>query len=223
MKIKNLDSVEVDKHHKVVAGKDGHYLVKKAKSDLDKRLSESEEVDLLASFTYKNHKSNALRNKWIVQMFLNTGLRVNEMASLKMYDVLDATGEVKKVLELRPETAKRAKSRQIPLNAVAREAVTYFSINGTKPLTSALISKKNGDPLTRRSLQDVVRNSGLRAGVERLIGPHTLRHTFLSKVYVKHKNVKITQQLAGHSDPKLTMQLYTHTTIDEMAEAVEDL
>ncbi len=223
MKIKDLNDIEVDQHHKVVAGKDGHYLVKKVKSELDKRLSESEEELLLGSFTYANHKSNAERNKHIIILLLNTGLRVNELASLHVYDVLESTGEVKSTLEVRPETAKRGKARQIPLNAAAKEAVFYFTGASGKPLTSHLISKRNGEPLTRRSLQDIVKNSGLRAGITRLIGPHTLRHTFLSKVYTKSKNVKITQQLAGHSDPKLTMRLYTHTTLDEMAEAVEDM
>ena len=89
--------------------------------------------------------------------------------------------------------------------------------------TVPLLRKKDGGALTKRAIQDIVKNSCLRAGIDRLIGPHVLRHTFLSKVYAKHKNIKITQQLAGHSDPKLTLEMYTHTTLDEMADAVEDL
>lgn len=217
------DKIEVDDHHKKVNGKNGVYLVKKVKSDLDKRLTAAEEDLLLSSFTYENHKSNAERNKGIIVLFLNTGLRVGEMSQLKLYDVFEMQGDLKDVLIVRPEIAKRNKSRQIPLNASAKEALR--SLIGNKPtdLTSAILKKKNGAPLTRRSIQDIVKNACLRAGIGRLIGPHVLRHTFLSKVYANTKNVKITQQLAGHTDPKLTMQMYTHTTIDEMAEAVEGL
>lgn len=217
------DNLGVNTHHKKVNGKNGIYLVKKVKSDLDKRLTAAEEEMLLASFTYENHKSNAERNKNIIVLFLNTALRVGEIAQLKMYDVFEMQGELKDILIVRAEIAKRNKSRQIPLNSSAKEALR--SIIGNKPadLTSALLTKKDGSPLTRRSIQDIVKNACLRAGINRLIGPHVLRHTFLSKVYAKHKDIKITQQLAGHTDPKLTIQMYTHTTLDEMAKAVEDL
>jgi site-specific recombinase XerD len=216
-------TIEVDEHHKKVNGKNGVYLVKKVKSDLDKRLTAAEEQLLLTSFTYENHKSNAERNRSIIMLFLNTGLRVGEMAQLKLYDVFEMQGELKDVLVVRPEIAKRNKSRQIPLNGSAKESLRTLIGNNPKDLTSSILKKNNGDPLTRRSIQDIVKNACLRAGIDRLIGPHVLRHTFLSKVYANTKNVKITQQLAGHTDPKLTMQMYTHTTIDEMTDAVEGL
>lgn len=145
------------------------------------------------------------------------------MAQLKMYDIFEMAGEIKDVLIVRPEIAKRNKSRQIPLNSQAVEAIRTLVGNKPEDLTTSLLRKNNGKPLSRRSIQDIVKNSCLRAGINRLIGPHVLRHTFLSKVYAKHKDIKITQQLAGHTDPKLTMQMYTHTTIDEMSAALEDL
>lgn len=212
-----------DEHHKVVDGKNGKYLVKKVKSDLDKRLNESEEALLLASFTKENHGGHAERNRAIITFLLNTGLRVAEFSHLKVYDVLKSDGDVKETLEVRPETAKRNKGRQVPLNTNAKEAIRILIGNASPGLTDSLIRKNDESPLSRRSIQDIVKNAGLRAGVTRLIGPHALRHTFLSKVYMKTKNVKVTQQLAGHSDPKMTMQLYTHTTMDEMASAVEEL
>jgi len=220
---KEETSVVVDEHHKKVNGKNGVYIVKRVKSELDKRLNQEEEELLLASFTYENHKSNAQRNKSIITLFLNTGLRVGEVSQLKLFDFFTIQGELKKVLVVRSEIAKRKKSRQIPLNSNAREAIRFLIGNEKSDLQAPLLSKKDGTALTRRSIQDIVKNSCLRAGINRLVGPHALRHTFLSKVYASSKDLKITQQLAGHSDPKLTMQLYTHTTLDEMADAVEGI
>ena len=221
------ESEELDpnlkEHYKKVNGKNGTYLVKRVKSELDKRLSQSEEEQLLASFTYENHKSQADRNRSIIVLFLNTGLRVGEMSQLKLFDIFEVGGEIKKILTIRPEIAKRKKSRQIPLNSAAIDAIRTLVGNERVNLGDPLLKKKSGAPLTRRALQDIVKNSCLRAGIDRLVGPHVLRHTFLSKVYAKHKDVKITQQLAGHADPKLTMQLYTHTTMDAMIDALDDL
>ena len=213
----------LEEHFKKVNGKNGTYLVKRVKSDLDKRLSRSEEQQLMESFNYENHKSNADRNKNIVILFLNTGLRVGEMAQICLFDIFEMGGELKKILTIRPEIAKRNKTRQIPINSAAKEAIRSLVGNSRINLSDALLQKNTGGPLSRRALQDIVKNSCLRAGIDRLIGPHVLRHTFLSKVYAKHKDVKITQQLAGHADPKLTMQLYTHTTMDAMIDALEDL
>lgn len=221
--MKKIPGQVVDLHHKEVNGKNGTYIVKKVKSDLDKRLDRDEEEALLASFTYENHKSKAERNKAIILFFLNTGLRVGEAAQVKVYDFMAIGGEIKNTLIVRPEIAKRKKSRQIPLNSTAKEAIRTLIGNKITDITIPLLRKKNEEALTKRAIQDIVKNSCLRAGIDRLVGPHALRHTFLSKVYAKHKNIKITQQLAGHSDPKLTLDMYTHTTLDEMADAVEDL
>lgn len=205
-----------EEHYKEVRG----YRVKKTKSDLEKRLTEEEVTRLLSSFTYDNHKNYVKRNKAIVELFLNTALRVGEVAGLQVSDVLKLNGSIKKLLDVRPETAKRRKARQVPLNMKARECIAILLEGRDPEYNDGLIVDKSNRHLSKRALQHIITNSCLRAGIDRLVGPHTLRHTCLSRLYEKTKNIKIVQTIAGHSDSKLTIDFYTHATLDGLTEAM---
>lgn len=206
-----------DEMYKDVRG----YKVKIKKSLVEKRLTSDEERTLLDSIVYDTHKKYWERNKAIILFLLNTGLRVGEFQKLVVSDVMAMSGKPKTMLDVRPSTAKRKKARQVPLNDLAREAITSL-LKGRDELgfNDPLTSKPDGKALSRRAIQEVVHSSSLKAGINRQIFPHTLRHTFLSKIYSKTGNLKITQTLAGHSNSKLTMDLYVHTTMEEMEDAV---
>lgn len=206
--------------YKIVQG----YKVKRKKTELEKRLTESEARTLLESINQETHKSFWKRNKAIVQLLLNTALRVGELSQLKLYDVVTVGGMVKDVLDVREEIAKRKKCRNIPLNRNAKEAIKVL-VEGRPEaaIDDALIVKPNGQPLSYRAIQHVVTTSALKAGLDRLVGCHTLRHTCLSKLYEKTTNVKIVQTIAGHAQSKITIDLYTHATMDGLSKAVQTL
>ena len=200
------------------------YKVKIKKSEIEKRLTEDEEKILLESINQETHKNYWERNKAIVLFLLNTGLRVAEFQKLLVSDVINMGKKPKSTLDVRPSTAKRGKARHVPLNENAKKAITILLKNREElcyndPLVVGLKNK----PLSRRAIQEVVHTASLKAGINRQVFPHMLRHTFLSKVYNKTGNLKITQSLAGHSNSKITMDMYVHTTMEEMTDAVDSL
>lgn len=209
-----------DPHYKIVQG----YRVKKKKSDLEKRLTLEEAEQLLSSINFENHKNYWRRNKAIIEFMLHTALRVGEVSQLVVSDVISVSGKPKTLLDVRPETAKRKKARQIPLNDTARAAVQVLLEGRDPSFNDALITKPNGKRLSKRGVQNIVTTSALKANITRLVGAHMLRHTCLSEVYENTGgNAKITQQIAGHSNPSLTLRLYAHTSLTAMAEAMGTL
>jgi len=210
----------MDTGFKVVKG----HTVKTKKTEMEKRLSQEEVELLLASITPETHKSFWKRNRAIILFLLHTGLRVAEICGLRIHDVLTMGGKVKGVVDLRAEIAKRKKPRHIPLNDTAQQCVKDL-IEGRDNVayTDPFLGKKDGKPLTKRAVQDIVTNACLKAGINRLIGPHTLRHSCLSRLYEKTGNIKIVQVLAGHSNASLTINLYTHVTMDGLTEAMKVL
>lgn len=206
-----------DNDFKIVNG----YRVKKKKSELEKRLTSEESALLLASITPETHKNYWRRNKAIIEFMLHTALRVGELSKLQIFDIVTASGKIKTVLDVRAEIAKRKKPRHVPLNETAQAAVRTL-LEGRDPVfNDPFIVKPNGSRLTKRGIQNVVTMTALKAGINRLVGAHVLRHSCLSRIYEITKDVKITQTLAGHSNPALTMRLYTHTSIDGMSEALK--
>jgi len=202
----------------------GGHKVKAKKTDLEKRLTDEEVEILLSSITWDTHKSFWKRNKAVVQFLLHTALRIGEVANLKLSDVLQIDGKVKTMLDVRAAIAKRQKARHVPLNKKAQEAIKILVEERPEAyMDSALVVKKNGNPLSRRALQGIVTTSGLKAGLNRLIGPHTLRHTCLSGLYEKTKNIKVVQTIAGHSKAQLTIDLYTHATMEGLSKAMDTL
>ena len=200
------------------------FTVKKKKTQLEKRLTAAEAETLLASITPETHKRYWRRNKAVIQFILNTGLRVSEVAGLKLSDVLNVNGKVKILLDVRSEIAKRKKARQVPLNTTAQAAVRDLLLDRPEPgFNDSLVVTPKGRPLSVRMIQHLVTLSCLKAGILRLVGPHNLRHTCLSKLYEKTGNVKICQVVAGHSKASTTMDLYVHPTLDGISEAMKTL
>jgi len=205
---------------KVVKG----FTVKAKKTKLEKRLTKAEAEALVASITPEVHKGYWKRNRAIIIFLLNTGLRVGEFSKLKLSDVLAVSGSVKGILDVRAEIAKRKKARHVPLNATAQQAVRDL-LEGRPEATfeDSLTTRPDGKPLSKRAIQDVVTITALKAGINRLVGAHCLRHTCLSRLYEKTTNIKIVQTVAGHSSSRLTIDLYTHATMDSLADAMKTL
>ena len=127
-------------------------------------------------------------------------------------------GQYKEILDVRPEIAKRCKARQIPLNKKAYEALDLLiDIKMGIPYDAKIVS------ISPRQVREVVAQASIRSGLNRIACPHSLRHTFLSKVYAKKKDIAITQKLAGHSSPATTIGIYVHPQMEDIKDAVKDI
>lgn len=194
------------------------------KTDIEKILSKEELEMLAGSFDYERHNNYWHRNKYIFQFLLNTGLRVGESSQLKIFDVMSPNGQVKDVLLVRGETAKRKKTRHIPLNDLAKEAVRKLIDKRNVEFSDSLFVHLDGKtPMTARALQNMVGSSLKKAGITRPFSIHGIRHTALSHLFRKTNNLPLVSRIAGHNSTHLTASLYCHPSMEELAEGMKKL
>ena len=85
---------------------------------------------------------------------------------------------------------------------------------GKPAAAEALFLNRYGQRLSRRSIEKLVRHHAAQAGLRDGIHPHTLRHTFASHMLEGEADLRVIQELLGHSSPTTT-QIYTHITKQE--------
>jgi site-specific recombinase XerD len=161
----------------------------------------------------------ARRNYALMQLMVQTGLRVSEVASLL---VDDATVHARSG-SIRVREGKGRKARDVPLNATARRAVRQY-LESREEVTpdEALFFSKRGTPMSIRSVQAVVTELGRRAKIERVrVSAHTLRHTFALN-YLKHNPGKLVElaSLLGHESLDTTA-IYTRPSAEDLAADLE--
>jgi integrase/recombinase XerC len=121
------------------------------------------------------------RNLAILQLFLQTGIRVAEMASLTFSDLTISNRRG----SLRMREGKGAREREIPLNKAARLAISAHSQTLKEPPApdAPLFGSERGTPLSVRSIQNIVSQTAKRAGIDRIpVSAHTLRHYAASRI-----------------------------------------
>lgn len=161
----------------------------------------------------------ARRNYALVQLMLQAGLRVGEVAALCRGDVTlrERTGAV------RVRHGKGLKDREVPLNATARRALRqlFEQAPAARP-EDAVFRSTRDDPMPVRSIQNAIAGLVRRAGLKRSgLSAHSLRHTFALAWLRQHpgKLVELAQ-LLGHESLDTTA-IYTRVSGDDLARDVE--
>ena len=144
----------------------------------------------------------------IVELLYGCGLRVSELTNLKVTDY-DLKG---KYLEC---TGKGSKDRMVPLGSKAISAIKkylpereYLVLKYNLNTKNLLINEK-GKNVTRQEVYTFIHEHGKR--VHKTISPHTLRHSFATHLLENGADLRIVQELLGHSNVSTT-QLYTHVS-----------
>ncbi len=163
----------------------------------------------------------AARNYAMVQLMLQAGLRVGEVASLQVADIVmsDRSGSA------RIRQGKGLKARDVPLNATARRALKQFleergPINKDKKAALFISSRNTAMPV--RTIQAVVTSVARRARLKRVsVSAHTLRHTF-ALGYLRDNPGKLVElaSLLGHESLDTTA-IYTRPSRDDLATDLE--
>jgi site-specific recombinase XerD len=86
--------------------------------------------------------------------------------------------------------------------------------------TQALFINRNGTRLSQRRIQLIVRKYALAAGIDARVHPHLLRHTFATHLLDGGAELRVVQELMGHSNPNTT-QIYLHVTEERQRKVVE--
>lgn len=179
-----------------------------------KYLCEEEKKKLL---TVLRDRKSAERDYFLFNFIFNTGLRISELASLNVGQVRE-----RKTLEI---LGKGAKIREIPLNkAIQSHVEEYLKLKKRRGEgifdTDPLFVSRNSNRLSVRAIQRALDKWIIEAGIPTKYSPHSLRHSFGTELFSRCKNIRLVQDLMGHSDISTTM-IYTHVTKAEMVEAVE--
>ena len=149
------------------------------------------------------------RNKAILELMYATGLRISEVVSLEFKNI-DFDDCIVRVM------GKGSKERIVPINDVALKYLKMY-INDYRPelvkgtINNYLFLNNHGNVITRQGIFKMIKKYALEKGIKKEIGPHTLRHTFATHLLENGADLRIIQELLGHSDISTT-QIYTHLT-----------
>jgi integrase/recombinase XerD len=149
-----------------------------------------------------------VRDKASLELMYATGMRVSEIVGLKVSNINMDVGFVRCI-------GKGSKERIIPLGKKAQEAIKkYIDRSRTKlakkePEDRALFLSRLGKGISRQSFWKMVKGYAKQAGIKEDITPHMLRHSFATHLLQKGADLRVVQEMLGHSDISTT-QIYTH-------------
>ena len=164
-----------------------------------------EEVDRLLDFTCDNDFS--FRNRCILELLYSTGLRISELISLKLENIVLDEAFVKVM-------GKGSKERIVPLNDVALDYLEKY-IKEVRPrmlkgvTTDDLFLNNHGKGLTRQAVFKVIKKRAEEIHLKKSISPHTLRHSFATHLLQNGADIRFIQELLGHAELGTT-EIYTH-------------
>ena len=157
-----------------------------------------------------------VRNRMILEMFYETGMRVSELIGLADADV-DFFASTIKV------TGKRNKQRLIPFGVELKEDMrNYLSVRDKHCAEGceAFFVQENGRKMTRAAVYVLVRRNLSKVVTLKKRSPHVLRHSFATSMLNNHAGLEVVKELLGHESLKTT-EIYTHTTFEELKKVYE--
>ena len=156
-----------------------------------------------------------VRNRLIVEMFYETGMRLSELVGLNDGGV-DFSASVIKV------TGKRNKQRLIPFGEELREDMrAYLSLRDDYAANAdAFFVGKDGKRIGRSTVYLLVRRYLSKVVTLKKKSPHVLRHSFATSMLNNHAELEAVKELLGHESLKTT-EIYTHTTFEELKKVYE--
>ena len=152
--------------------------------------------------------------KVILELLYGCGLRVSELVNLKINDI-DISA---KYLQC---TGKGSKERIVPIGSKALKAIKEyekerdFILQKNRQTSKNLLVKDDGKNITRQDIYTFIHKQGEK--IHKSISPHTLRHSFATHLLENGADLRVVQELLGHSDVSTT-QLYTHISKKRLKE-----
>ncbi len=171
-----------------------------------------EQVEALLNAT-SGEDIQQLRDRALLELMYATGARVSEAVDLNVDDVIE--GDVVRLL------GKGGKQRIVPVGSFARIALDAYLVRARPELsrrgvaTPALFLGLRGHRVSRQNAWLIIRAAAARAELDIDVSPHTLRHSFATHLLAGGADVRVVQELLGHSSVATT-QIYTLVTADTL-------
>ena len=177
----------------------------------------SEEIERLLK-TPDTSTPLGLRDRAILEVLYATGLRVSELVHLKLTDLHLSLGLIQTL-------GKGDKERIIPIGDVAVDWINQYLERSRNRLTKGkdspyLFVNFHGNGLARQGIWKNLKVIVQAAGIDKDVTPHTLRHSFATVLLENGADLRIVQELLGHSDISTT-QIYTHISKKHLTEVYQ--
>lgn len=187
---------------------------------LDKKLPNYvnyQDLETLLSIPDRQDKLG-LRNALILELLYSTGVRVSELVGIKLQDI-DFHNE--RILVL----GKGNKERYVLFGDKCKELLKLY-LKESRPIllkkaTDILLLNKNGTPLTDRGVRLIIDNIVNESALKLNVTPHTLRHTFATHLLNEGADLRMVQELLGHSNIATT-GIYTHVSNEHLRKVYID-
>jgi integrase/recombinase XerC len=155
------------------------------------------------------------RDRSVLELLYSSGLRVSEISGLNVDDLNIKEGLVK-------VRGKGKKERIVPVGSKAIDSIKSYMLERMlmKSGSEALFLNRRGTRLSDRGMRRIVIKYAQISGVNRRIGPHTLRHTFATHLLQGGADLRVLQELLGHSSLSTT-QKYTHLDITHLMDVYD--
>jgi len=162
------------------------------------------------------------RDKALVELLYATGARVSELINLNTLDISTFDSESGSTTTVKLK-GKGGKERVVPIGSFAVAAVNDYLIRSRPSLLKvstqkALFLNQRGGRLSRQSAWNLVAKAAERAGLSDQVTPHSMRHSFATHLLDGGADIRVVQELLGHSSVTTT-QIYTLITIDHLRES----
>lgn len=158
-------------------------------------LTKNETIAILSQITNAKHRL-------LIETIYGCGLRVSEATKLKKADLRFEEG----ILFVR--AGKGKKDRAIPIPASLTKRLEHYLL-ARNDSNQYVFDSQRGGHLTTMSVQKIVEKAVEKAGLEKRIHPHTLRHSYATHLLENGTDIRIIQRLLGHNDMRTT-EVYTH-------------
>ena len=156
-----------------------------------------------------------VRDRAILELLYATGARISELTELNLDDLVDPT-----MVRL---FGKGSKERIVPVGSYAQSALEVYLVRARPVLvkkgkgTPAVFLNQRGGRLSRQSAWQIISDAADAAKIPSEVSPHTLRHSFATHLLEGGADVRVVQELLGHSSVATT-QIYTLVTVDALRE-----
>jgi integrase/recombinase XerD len=178
-----------------------------------------EEVDLMID-TVDLSEPEGERNKAILEVLYGCGLRVSELVNMQLSNIYFNEDIIR-------VTGKGDKQRLVPLGKPAKkQMLTYIHsvrshIKPKKGAEDFLFLNRRGGQLSRQMVFIMVKNLSAKAGIRKVISPHTFRHSFATHLVQNGADLRAVQELLGHVSITTT-EIYTHLNVQDLKRAILD-
>ena len=154
-----------------------------------------------------------LRDRAMLEILYASGLRVSELVTLQMNQINLRQGVIR-------ITGKGNKERLVPIGEEALDYLQQYIKNGRDELLNgrrcdALFPSNRAQQMTRQTFWHSIKRYSVKAGINKPISPHVLRHAFATHLLNHGADLRVVQMLLGHSDISTT-QIYTHVAKERL-------